>query len=279
MKLTVIHVSGSRAGAREQFEGALLTVGRDPQNLLRFDALADDKVSAFHAKLEEQPDGALLLTDLGSRNGTFLNGHRITAPIRVPPGAVVTFGEKGPNVSLQFEAPAATAGGPRAGAPAPASAPPPGLKATAPVPAPAASLPRPGAGPAPAAVASSAKPAAGGSPAPGAAKPAGGGKPLLRWGCLGSVGLFLAAVVVSLVLLGVSARARSMVPSQVQIYLRRIPGVGKLFSPPPTPTLPGGVRVPTRLPGGGKKPAAAPGEETPGAPEGAGESGEATEKQ
>lgn len=218
MKLTVVHVSGSRAGATEVLEAATITVGRDPQNLLRFDPVQDDKVSSFHARLEPQGEG-LLLVDLGSKNGTFLNGHRITGSIQVPSGAVLTFGDKGPNVVVQFGA-AAAGTGPGAATPgarpaAPSSAPP-----HAPTPAPGR----------PPAAAKLTEPA----PAPA------GKSSAKKWAFLGTTGAFLGAVVLMLVLLAVSPKVRSMVPAPLQGVLRQVPGVGKLFTPPAPPRLPGG---------------------------------------
>lgn len=219
MKLTVVHVSGSRAGATEVLEGATITVGRDPQNLLRFDPVQDDKVSSFHARLEPQGEG-LLLVDLGSKNGTFLNGHRITAPVQVPSGAVLTFGDKGPNVVVQFGAAAAKP----AGTPAAAT--------------PAA---KPGAGPAAGARPEPARaPAAAKATEPVAAPPAAGKSSAKKWAFLGTAGAFLGAVALMLVLLAVSPKVRSMVPAPLQSVLRQVPYVGKLFNPPAPPRLPGG---------------------------------------
>jgi hypothetical protein len=53
--------------------------------------LADESVSRWHASLERGPDG-WLLGDLGSTNGTRLNGWRVTSPSLVTAGDIVTFG-------------------------------------------------------------------------------------------------------------------------------------------------------------------------------------------
>src|SRR5437867_6765812 len=48
-----------------------VTVGREEGNLLR---LNDERVSRFHAKIQ-QDEGDFILTDLGSTNGTRVNGN------------------------------------------------------------------------------------------------------------------------------------------------------------------------------------------------------------
>jgi hypothetical protein len=64
------------------------TIGREPACDM---ALADQTVSRQHASLHW--DGAgWLLEDLGSLNGTRLNGWRVTTPSRVGAGDLVSFG-------------------------------------------------------------------------------------------------------------------------------------------------------------------------------------------
>jgi ABC transport system ATP-binding/permease protein len=52
-----------------------LRIGRAPDNDLVLDDLL---VSRYHAELRKKPDGGYEITDLGSQNGTFVNGRRIT---------------------------------------------------------------------------------------------------------------------------------------------------------------------------------------------------------
>ncbi len=52
-------------------------IGRNPKNHL---VLSDASVSAFHAEVERHPEG-LQVRDLGSTNGTFINGHKIQSSI------------------------------------------------------------------------------------------------------------------------------------------------------------------------------------------------------
>ncbi len=53
--------------------------------------LRDPEVSRRHARLEAQR-GVLYLRDLESRNGTFLNGRRVTSPIEVRVGDEIDVG-------------------------------------------------------------------------------------------------------------------------------------------------------------------------------------------
>lgn len=55
-------------------------------------AIADLTVSRTHARLDRTPDG-WLLTDLGSTNGTRVNGWRVRGEVRVRPGDLVSFGD------------------------------------------------------------------------------------------------------------------------------------------------------------------------------------------
>eukprot|EP00249_Psilotum_nudum_P011662 c23307_g2_i1 orf=186-884(+) len=57
-------------------------------------AISIDTVSRVHACLEKK-DGSLYVTDLGSTNGTYVNGKRIKpqTAVSVPPGSRVTFGD------------------------------------------------------------------------------------------------------------------------------------------------------------------------------------------
>jgi pSer/pThr/pTyr-binding forkhead associated (FHA) protein len=54
--------------------------------------LTEETVSRWHASLERATAGGWLLADLGSTNGTRLNGWRVTSPIPVRPGDMVSFG-------------------------------------------------------------------------------------------------------------------------------------------------------------------------------------------
>ena len=63
-------------------------IGRGPGATLR---LSDLTVSRFHAELR-YVDAGWMVRDLGSMNGTEVNGLRITTPVRVRPGDHIRFG-------------------------------------------------------------------------------------------------------------------------------------------------------------------------------------------
>jgi pilus assembly protein CpaF len=120
--------SGPNAGKAYPLDGAELTVGRDASNPV---SINDGEVSRKHAKLTWKGAG-YVLEDLGSTNGTFVNGTRLSSPLALKPGDAVSFGE---NIVLIYEAaydPNATmAGSAKAARTAPA------VQQAAPAPAPA----------------------------------------------------------------------------------------------------------------------------------------------
>ncbi|RLL69432.1 DUF1707 and FHA domain-containing protein [Streptomyces sp. Z26] len=68
-----------------------LSIGRAPGSMLR---LNDFSVSRLHAQLRSTGDG-WTLRDLGSSNGTWVNGRRVTGSAVVKPGDEVRFGQVG----------------------------------------------------------------------------------------------------------------------------------------------------------------------------------------
>lgn len=65
-------------------------VGRGGENPVRLDG--DDFASSRHALLEPRPDG-IWVEDLGSTNGTFVNGARVTTARLLHPGDIVRIGQ------------------------------------------------------------------------------------------------------------------------------------------------------------------------------------------
>jgi FHA domain len=83
-------------GAQFELDSAPLTVGRAGQNDVAIDG--DEFASARHVRFEPRRDG-VWVEDLGSTNGTFVNGVRIVEARRLAPGDVVRVGE----TDLRFE--------------------------------------------------------------------------------------------------------------------------------------------------------------------------------
>jgi hypothetical protein len=77
-------------GQRFELDSRALTVGRGGQNDLVLDG--DDFASARHARIEPRRDG-VWVHDLGSTNGTYVNGARIDRPRRLTQGDIVRVGE------------------------------------------------------------------------------------------------------------------------------------------------------------------------------------------
>ncbi len=101
--LTVIvdHLAGSRRGQRQELSAERkVRFGRHPDCEVSFDAHRDIDASSRHAELRRTEDGWLLV-DVGSSNGTFVDGHRITeTTVALATPIVVEFGAGGPRIRL-----------------------------------------------------------------------------------------------------------------------------------------------------------------------------------
>lgn len=86
---------GPQPGQVFELPQGTISIGRDPGNQIMID---DPQVSRQHARLTPQ-GGLMVLEDLGSTNGTTVNGLRITAPHTLAHGDEIGLGD---NVTLIF---------------------------------------------------------------------------------------------------------------------------------------------------------------------------------
>ena len=101
MKAQLKILTGTRAGYTEVFSRAYIGIGRHPASDLRFDPERDLDVSARHAAIVAQQD-RWYVRDLGSRNGTLVNGHRITRDTSLSDTDQIRFGDEGPIVEFRL---------------------------------------------------------------------------------------------------------------------------------------------------------------------------------
>lgn len=89
-QLQLIMKSGPTPGVVFPLEGQQFFIGRDASNEIRIN---DPEVSRRHARLGLQ-GARFVIEDLGSTNGTFVNGHRLSASSVLNPGDMINLGER-----------------------------------------------------------------------------------------------------------------------------------------------------------------------------------------
>jgi hypothetical protein len=80
---------GNQAGLAAELAGGVIMIGRAVDCQL---ILEDDYVSTRHARVVSTPNG-IYIEDLGSTNGTYVNGQRITAPTTITLADTVRIGK------------------------------------------------------------------------------------------------------------------------------------------------------------------------------------------
>lgn len=107
-RIVLKHLSGSKANQVEEFplnHVKELVLGRDPSSTVKYDPDRDDLVGRQHAKITQDPNdpSQFIVTDLSSRNGTFVNRQRISGTTRLNVGDVVQLGPGGPEFLFEIE--------------------------------------------------------------------------------------------------------------------------------------------------------------------------------
>ena len=94
-------LSGARVGEIETFRKAYIGLGRHPLSDVRFDAEHDLDVSSRHAGIVRHGE-TFIVRDLGSTNGTFVNGARISGDVLLADGDVIGLGQNGPTLEFHI---------------------------------------------------------------------------------------------------------------------------------------------------------------------------------
>jgi hypothetical protein len=200
----------------------------------------DSEISRVHARVYRDASGQLMVEDLGSTNGTFVNGNRISSPTALRPGDQLRVGQ----TTLGVEGGAAAEGATAVGAPIPpVVAPPPAAAAEPPT------QPLPPAAPPPGAQYGGAQqPAYGGGPVGGPPGRAGGSK--APWIALAAV-VLIALIVAGLAIGGVfssdnkSKNASTQIaPVSTSTTSSAPPATSAMPAPPQTPSSPSGSGYP-----------------------------------
>ena len=89
-RLVVVKSPELDEGLDFELDSSQVTIGRGRQNDIAL--VHDEYASARHARVEPRQDG-VWVQDLGSTNGTFLNGTRLERPRRLTHGDIVRVGE------------------------------------------------------------------------------------------------------------------------------------------------------------------------------------------
>lgn len=106
-RIVIHHVSGFKINQIEAFpvdQFGTLTFGRSRSADVHYDSSRHEFVSRRHAAITHGTDG-YTLTDLGSRNGTFLNQEPITDPTPIRSGDTVALSPSGPTFVFALDPP------------------------------------------------------------------------------------------------------------------------------------------------------------------------------
>ena len=101
MKPQLRIVTGNPAGTVLVYSHHNITIGRHPDSDVAFDAHQDLEVSVRHAAIFKQAD-RWYVRDMGSRNGTLVNGHKVTADTALNDTDQIQLGAGGPVIECRL---------------------------------------------------------------------------------------------------------------------------------------------------------------------------------
>ncbi|KAF0248687.1 MAG: hypothetical protein FD167_1920, partial [bacterium] len=95
------HLAGSKTGQLEFIslnDFRELIIGRGETSMVKYDVYQDYMLSREHAKITLDPKNSqkFIITDLDSRNGTYINKAKLLGSTPLKFGDIVQFGTEGP---------------------------------------------------------------------------------------------------------------------------------------------------------------------------------------
>lgn len=98
----VVHVvlRETHTNQRWDVRGDVLKMGRSPECMVQIPPEQGASVSRVHAEIAMASDG-IVVRDAGSRNGTYVNGKRLTAPHEARKSDLIMLGAGGPTFSIE----------------------------------------------------------------------------------------------------------------------------------------------------------------------------------
>ncbi len=109
MPIFIKHIEGSKAGELESFDKDRIRIGRQSDNDIKFDPQKDVSVSGYHAEIYHDGE-TFFISDLQSRNGTFVNSRKVSQPVALKEGDVLQFSSRGPKLAFSTRDPSEESG-------------------------------------------------------------------------------------------------------------------------------------------------------------------------
>jgi serine protease Do len=107
MRIVLRVLSGAKSGHVARYDGRRVQrvrIGRHPASDFQFDPTKDRDVSGRHAEIVGASDGTkFTIRDVGSTNGTWVNGDRLERDHVLTDGDVIAFGAGGPKIEFHVD--------------------------------------------------------------------------------------------------------------------------------------------------------------------------------